>query len=373
MRLLVLTEDFHPDISGGALVKWRMCQIANNRGHDVCVLTPRDPGTSFSERRDGIHIVRPFPNKPSSSSPDSVIATITRILSTPILFLVAIFLAYRFDADAVFSGSNSLHWIAATLEEVHGLPAVGFVGYTPSLNEDKQSRVKLWLEHQNFAHGLPSNILCRIPEIKTTIEAVSDSQVDLVQGILNEEEIRTAKQEAVETGRRNEYADDKDERLLVFIGRLTEIKNVPGAIRILSDLPDWYRLIVVGDGPERDRVESTIRDAGVSDRVVLTGQLSHSVALQVVSIADALLLTSRAEAFPTVVFEGLATGCHVFATPVSILSSLESSRIHVQEIDEFPDAIQTTKLQWSQEADEETLRTYSMEQYTDRILAAVQR
>jgi glycosyltransferase involved in cell wall biosynthesis len=73
-------------------------------------------------------------------------------------------------------------------------------------------------------------------------------------------------------------------------------------------------LVIVGGGPERDRLASLAEELGIAGRVVFTGMRDDVDA--VLRAADALVLSSRTEAFPNVVLEAMATGLPVIATDV---------------------------------------------------------
>ena len=70
-------------------------------------------------------------------------------------------------------------------------------------------------------------------------------------------------------------------------------------------------LVVVGDGPERARVEAAARGAGA--RVVFTGRVARSEALAWIAAADALVQPSRVEGASTVEREAAALGTRVVA------------------------------------------------------------
>jgi glycosyltransferase involved in cell wall biosynthesis len=65
---------------------------------------------------------------------------------------------------------------------------------------------------------------------------------------------------------------------------------------------------VVGDGPERSRLEQLVRDLGVAETVAFTGWLSHQEALKRMRSADVLVFPSVRDNGAGVVFEALAGG-----------------------------------------------------------------
>jgi len=96
---------------------------------------------------------------------------------------------------------------------------------------------------------------------------------------------------------------------LLAVGRLEPVKNFDALIRAFARLarafPDWD-LIILGEGPERARLASTIRCLGLVQRVVMPG-VAGNVAYWY-GEADLFALTSRSEGFPNALAEAMAHG-----------------------------------------------------------------
>ena len=101
----------------------------------------------------------------------------------------------------------------------------------------------------------------------------------------------------------------------VFVGRLTEQKALPVALAALALVPA-ARLVVIGDGPERARLDQVAHAEGVTERVEFLGSLSRDGALRYAAGATASLLSSAWENLPHSAVEALAVGTPVVATAV---------------------------------------------------------
>jgi glycosyltransferase involved in cell wall biosynthesis len=101
----------------------------------------------------------------------------------------------------------------------------------------------------------------------------------------------------------------------VFAGRLVPAKHLPLAVAALRHVPG-ARLVIIGDGPERQRLKEVIMQAGLDGRVVLKGALPRSEAIEWLRAADAAVLSSAWENFPHAAVEALAVGTPVVATAV---------------------------------------------------------
>ena len=101
----------------------------------------------------------------------------------------------------------------------------------------------------------------------------------------------------------------------VFVGRLTRQKALDVAIAAIDRVPE-ARLIVIGDGPDRERLDGIARDSAAASRIVFRGSLPRVEALAVVAGSEAALLTSAWENFPHSAVEALAVGVPVVSTAV---------------------------------------------------------
>jgi glycosyltransferase involved in cell wall biosynthesis len=101
----------------------------------------------------------------------------------------------------------------------------------------------------------------------------------------------------------------------VFVGRLTEQKALPVALAALVDVLD-ARLVLVGDGPERDSLERLALDLGVADRVEFIGSAPRDVVLSYLAGARAAVLSSAWENLPHAAVEALSVGTPVVSTAV---------------------------------------------------------
>jgi len=102
---------------------------------------------------------------------------------------------------------------------------------------------------------------------------------------------------------------------VLFVGRLRHYKGLPVLAAALARLPG-LQLVVVGDGPERRRLEAALRCGGCRDRAHLLGEVSDEILLRLYQTSDAAVLpsTSRAEAFGLSIAEAQACGVPAVTT-----------------------------------------------------------
>jgi glycosyltransferase involved in cell wall biosynthesis len=101
----------------------------------------------------------------------------------------------------------------------------------------------------------------------------------------------------------------------VFVGRLTEQKALPVALAAIAEV-EGARLLLVGDGPERESLERRVAELGLGDRVQFLGSLRRDDALRYLAGARAAVLSSAWENLPHAAVEALAVGTPVVSTKV---------------------------------------------------------
>lgn len=97
---------------------------------------------------------------------------------------------------------------------------------------------------------------------------------------------------------------------LIFVGGLIPCKACDLALRAAAPLirTDQARFTILGDGPERSRLEQLVRELCIERSVSFCGWVSHDEVLTRLRSADVLVFPSVRDFGAGVVFEALATG-----------------------------------------------------------------
>ncbi|ASJ02085.1 glycosyl transferase family 1 [Thermococcus profundus] len=117
----------------------------------------------------------------------------------------------------------------------------------------------------------------------------------------------------------------------IFVGRLMRDKNLELALGAVStlreDFPDVV-FTVVGDGPERDRLEAISRRLGLSGNVVFTGRLEGwEEVISLLKASKVFAFPSLREGFGMAVLEAMAVG----VPPVVLNSPMNGAKFLVDE------------------------------------------
>jgi glycosyltransferase involved in cell wall biosynthesis len=110
---------------------------------------------------------------------------------------------------------------------------------------------------------------------------------------------------------------DRDAQVLLIAARLSKEKDHATLLRALAELRDKYhrtpRLILLGEGQERPRIEAAIASLGLERQVLLPGWAPSE---PFYGIADVAVLSSLSEGSPNAILEAIGAGVPVVATAV---------------------------------------------------------
>lgn len=101
-------------------------------------------------------------------------------------------------------------------------------------------------------------------------------------------------------------------KVLLFVGRLVELKNLHRVIDAFSLVETNATLVIVGDGPERDSLEEHAKS--VDKEILFTGRFDGDQLYAWYNLASVFILNSYQEAFGAVTNEALIAGCRVIVS-----------------------------------------------------------
>ncbi len=108
---------------------------------------------------------------------------------------------------------------------------------------------------------------------------------------------------------------EKETGLIITSSRLAGFKKIDEAITALQFLEERYHLVVMGDGPERGRLEALVAELNLEDRVEFTGYVHDPFVWY--RKAEIFVLPSMWEGFGNVLIESMACGCQVVANALA--------------------------------------------------------
>lgn len=120
---------------------------------------------------------------------------------------------------------------------------------------------------------------------------------------------------------------------VISVSNLFPIKNIDLIIAVAKKLPDFI-FTIVGDGPERKRLEDLINDSKLTN-VILVGLKNSKEIKRYYDSSDCCILTSFAEGTPTSILEAMACGLPIVASNAGGLKNIVIENKNGFVIDNF--------------------------------------
>ncbi|MGM8361803.1 N-acetyl-alpha-D-glucosaminyl L-malate synthase BshA [Flavobacterium sp. ARAG 55.4] len=105
-----------------------------------------------------------------------------------------------------------------------------------------------------------------------------------------------------------------EERIITHISNFRKVKRIPDIIRIFDKIQQNIpaKLLMVGDGPEKEKAEILCQELGILDKVIFFGNSNEIDKL--LSNSDLFLLPSETESFGLAALEAMAWGVPVISS-----------------------------------------------------------
>jgi len=153
----------------------------------------------------------------------------------------------------------------------------------------------------------------------------------------------------------NEYSPEKEkirrirreyikngEFLFTSVSRISQEKNIDFLIDAVECLKKKtaipFRLLMIGDGPERERFEKTVKERGLNE-IVFLGNVENADIKNYLAASDAFLFASKSETQGIVILEALAVKVPVIAVKATgvedVVKNLENGILTSENVEEF--------------------------------------
>ena len=304
MRIGFFTEVYHPIVNGVVSSLDALAAGLRELGHEVYFFAPRMPGC---EEPDG-----PVFRMPSLPLP---MHTAYR-LTVPVVS--------RRNRHAIINRLDVLHahspfvtgWMSVRYARRLRIPLVytyhtrleEYVHYVPfEAGATRRAATTLTRSFANLADA----VIVPTPAMRERlIELGVTARVEVIPSGIDLEHFSSgSRSEAL----RASLGIAPGERMLLFVSRLAREKNVDVLVDALALSTVPARLVVAGDGPEREALEERARAKGVASRVRFIGEAQRDTLPVLYASADAFLFASTSETQGLVLAEAMAAGALVVA------------------------------------------------------------
>jgi len=103
---------------------------------------------------------------------------------------------------------------------------------------------------------------------------------------------------------------------LITTSRLVQKNAVDDVIKSLKFLPENYKFLVLGIGPDREKLENLAEEIGVQNRVKFLGEIEYKKIPEYLAISDVFIRPSLSEGLGNSFLEAMAVGIPIIGTEV---------------------------------------------------------
>lgn len=107
---------------------------------------------------------------------------------------------------------------------------------------------------------------------------------------------------------------NEDEKIITHISNFRKVKRIPDVIKVFYNIQKETpaKLMMVGEGPEKESAEQLCAQLGIEDKVVFFGN-SHEID-RILCYSDLFILPSETESFGLAALEAMASGVPVISS-----------------------------------------------------------
>lgn len=289
MKILQVSPYFHPHIGGVETHVFELSKKLIEKGHSLTVLTSLIEGTKEKENLNEIEIIR--------------VKQIMNLFTTPITPSLKKISLKEYD-----------------IIHVHSPPPLTSYYLAKSCKKQKKDFILTYhcdLEIPSFFGRLVVDFYCMtigkypIKRAKKII-ATTRNYAETSRLLWNTNTIIIPN--AVDEKRFSPNIDEKeikekykDEKIVLFVGRLVHHKGIESFIRTAKNVSAKY--LIVGEGNMKKYFEKIAKNLGLEKKVIFVGKVSNEELPKYYKACDVFVLpsVSRLEAFGIVALEGMAT------------------------------------------------------------------
>lgn len=329
MKILITTDWYKPIVNGVVTSVLNLKKELEERGHEVRVLTLSRNYHSYEE--NGVYYIK-------SVNLEKIYPNVRAVLPHRETYIQELI---QWNPDMVHSQCEFmtfsyavkisrkckcplLHTYHTIYEDyLHYLPGTLFQYTTGAALEQKIvakfSKAVLKKTQQVIVPTKKVEELLKKYEITEPISVIPTG-IDLkrFQNVLSKEE---------RNRRREELGISKDSKVLVSIGRLAKEKNLEEILIYFEKLTreesvSKLRLLIVGDGPDRERLEGLAKTLQLQEKVIFTGMVTPEEVDQYYQLGDVFVCASNSETQGITYIEALASGIPALCRKDACLDSV---------------------------------------------------
>lgn len=312
MRILITSGIFPPDIGGPASYVPKIASEFSKRGNKVTVLCLSE--NKYDDLKFNFDVVR---IKRKKFLPIRVLITIVKIISISLKsdIIYANTLTFESSIGAILSRKPIIHKIVGDYAWERARNKGYYLGTIDQYQKSKKNLKLNFLDfYFKFFLRFSKNIITPSNYLKKIVLGWNPTLK--VSTIYN----------AVDFPKTLERKRRKTLSKILTVSRLVNWKNIDQIILSLNQLED-FTLEIVGEGPEKENLQSLVIEHELENRVNFLGQLTRNEVYKCMVESDVFILNSSYEGLPHVIVEAMYAKIPVICSNVGGCSEIVKDSI----------------------------------------------
>jgi len=294
MKILIYTHEFVPYVGGVATYNYELAKGLYELGQDVIVLAPK-----YSSKDIIFDKQLPFSVIRTNLSIRSIMRLNRNSIKLPVSVYSFLKTLRRHNPDRVLITQAVAHESAALARIFYPFKFVLIVYGTEIRRHFAGRRLKRWLKSRlmHWFFHKADRIICISKATKKLLEQNTDNLLNKILIIypgIDHNEVLFKKNSEKLLKRFNLF----NQKIILTVARLANGKGqdivIQALPKIIKKVPN-IKYLVVGDGPNRFKLEKLAKDLGVQDMVLFTGFVNKEDLGNFYEICDVFIMLSRDE------------------------------------------------------------------------------
>lgn len=315
MKIAILTLNYIPLVGGAEVFVIKLAKFLLKKGHSVDIITLKHSKNHPKfEVIDGVNVYRVnyinFKGLGFITSCLSLLKTILK--NNP-----------QIKYDLIHSvGESSTSQAGAFFKKIKKIPHLitiqgGYIAERDYLrkNNNINFRNKFFEKFIRWSFNNADSLHAISKTIAVESKDLGAKNIIIIPNGVDEEMIKVGLKREI----RSKLNISPNTKIIISLSRLTPRKGFKYVImafsKFVKDFPD-SRLIIIGDGPQRQELEELVSNLGIIDYVDFKGLIPHVEITKILPAADVFALTPIYEGLGIVYIESLACEVPVITTKV---------------------------------------------------------
>lgn len=315
MNIGFFTDGYYPQITGVSTSIEGMMRSLEKRGHSVYIIAPKFPNYTDKRKKNirlnSIKVTEDPEIRITTFTPEKKLMQVAQI---------------DFDIIHGFAGGPTAS-LGLAIAKVKQIPFIltyntRFNRYTHYLWKGKIIKPGFVEKATRIFANRCDTVVVPSLQMKKELSSfgVKKPMVILPNGVDTKSFHQTGK-----SFLRRKLGIPKNEKILLYVGRLGKEKSVDFLLKVLKLTQKEYpntSLIIVGDGPEKKKLVNLSKRLGIDEKVYFTGFIETKDIPKVYQDIDCFVFASQTETQGMVILESLAAGVPVVVVKDNVFDGI---------------------------------------------------